>query len=179
MANTDSGIIVFDSKSLTVFSMINPSLPTYAVNWLANDEVGYSLYQDKRWQLYQQNINSNVSKRHDQRWAFSLASPKGQLYIDQSMTLYFNESIVSSELSCAYPISRMALTIHLEDEIIYCIAEQDKEKILKYSEQLGVETIKTSLTRVRRFSIASDKLATTRLTSSRSDIIRTNYLSNK
>lgn len=60
LANTDSGIIIFDSQLLT---MINPSQPNYAVGWIANDEIAYSLYQDQRWQLYQHKINTNTTKR--------------------------------------------------------------------------------------------------------------------
>jgi len=175
LANTDSGIIVFDSQSLTVVTMINPSLPTYAVGWLANDEISYSLYQNNRWQIYQQNINTNINQLHDPRWAFSLASPKAQLYIDQSMAIYVNESLVSTELRCGYPISRMTLTMQLDGEDFYCIAAQDNKTIVKYSEQQGLQTIRTDLTRISRFSVAGEKLATSRLTSSRSDIIRTNF----
>jgi DNA-binding winged helix-turn-helix (wHTH) protein/Tol biopolymer transport system component len=175
LANTDSGIIVFDSRSLTVLTMINPDLPTYAVGWLANDEVGYSLYQGKRWQLYQQNINSKVNQKHDQRWAFSVASPKGLLHVNQSMALYFNESLVPSELNCVYPISRMALTVQLDGESLYCVAAQDKKTILKYSPQLGIQSIRSGLSRIRRFSVNDENVATTKLVSSRSDIIRTNF----
>jgi len=175
LANTDSGIIVFDSQLLTVLAMINPSLPTYAVGWLEEDEVAYSLYKNGQWQLHQQNIKNQVSQQHKQRWAFALGSPKGQLFIDQNMSLYLNKNLVSAELDCTYPIGRKALTLHLENQVLYCIAAKDNKTILKYSEQLGIKTIYTDLSRVRRFSIVDENIATTKLVSSRSDIIRTNF----
>lgn len=175
LANTDSGIIVFDSQRLTVETMVTPGLPTYAVNWLTNNEIAYSLYQDKRWQLHQINIKTNTTLHHDQEWAFALASPSGRLFIDQKMSLFLNESLVSGDLRCAYPLVRMTLTVHLDDNTIYCIAEKSNKVIVKYDEQFGVQSFHTNLTRIRRFSVASEKLAIAQITSSRSDIIRTNF----
>jgi len=175
LANTDSGIIVFDSQSLSVVTMINPALPTYAAGWLANDEIGYSLYKEGRWQLYQQNVKSNVNKSLEPHWAFAVASPKGRLFIDQSMAIYLDHRLVSAELRCAYPISRMSLSVQLKGKVIYCLAGQEKATILKYSERLGIEKIRTGSSQIRRFSVAGDKLATSKLTSSTSDIIRTNF----
>lgn len=175
LANTDSGIIIYDSQSLTIVSMIDPGLPAYAVGWLANDELVYSLYQDKHWQLYQQNIKTNTRQRHDQRWAFALASPSTRLFIDQAMALYLNDNLVSADLPCAHPVARRALTVQLDGKAIICVAEQDNKTLLKYSEQLGIQTIGSDLTRVRHFSVAGKKITKARLASSRSDIIRTNF----
>jgi DNA-binding winged helix-turn-helix (wHTH) protein len=175
LANTDSGIIVFDSQLLTVLTMISPDLPTYAVGWLASDEIGYSLYKDKRWQLHQQNINSNKIKQHDQRWAFALGSPKSKLLIDQQMALYLNGSLVSEELHCRNPIARSALTLQFDGQNIYCVSAKNNKTLLKYREQFGIQTVTTRLTKINRFSVSDGKLATTKLASSHSDIIRTNF----
>jgi len=175
LANTDSGIIVFDSQLLNVFTLINPDLPTYAVGWLANDEIGYSLYQDKRWQLHQHNIKSQKSQRHDSRWAFAMGSRKGKMLIDQNMALYLNDSLVSDDLHCSYPIARRALTMQFDDDNIYCLSTKDSKALLTYSEQFGMNTINTRFTQLNRFSVTGDKIATTKLASSHSDIIRTNF----
>jgi DNA-binding winged helix-turn-helix (wHTH) protein/Tol biopolymer transport system component len=175
LANTDSGIIVFDSQSLNVLTMINPDLPTYAVGWLENDEVVYSLYEDKRWQLYQENISTKIKKSHKKHWAFAVASPKGKIFIDQSMAIYLNNRLVSAELRCSYPIERMSLTVQLDSRMIYCAAKHEKATILKYSEQMGIDKIRTGTSRLTRFSVADDKIATTELTTSTSDIVRTNF----
>jgi len=175
LANTDSGIIVFDSQLLNVLTLISPDFPTYAVGWLASDEIGYSLYQDKRWQLHKQGLKDQKSQRHDQRWAFALGSPKGQMLIDQNMALYLNGGLVSDDLQCTYPIARRALTMQLDDENIYCVSAKDSKTLLKYSKKLGISTINTRLTPLNRFSVTDEKIATTKLASSYSDIIRTNF----
>ena len=77
------------------------------------------------------------------------------------MAIYLNNRLVSAELRCSYPISRMALTVQLDNRIIYCAAKHEKATILKYDEQMGIDKIRTDLSRVTRFSVADDKIATT------------------
>ena len=78
---------------------------------------------------------------------------------------------------CATPKLHVStpITVQLDNRIIYCAAKHEKATILKYDEQMGIDKIRTDLSRVTRFSVADDKIATTKLTSSTSDIIRTNF----
>jgi len=173
LTNTDSGIIVFDSKLLSVITVITPGVPTYGVGWLANEEVALSFYQNNHWQLNQQNINTKKVQLHDKRWAFAIGSPKGRLLIDQKMAFYLNENLVLSDLPCAFPITRRALTVQLDDTAIYCMTRQNT--LIKYNEEMGTQTVQSDLNGVRHFSVSGEKITTSKVANSHSDIIRTNF----
>ena len=118
-------------------------------------------------------IKTKEIQLHDKRRAFAIDSPEGQLLIDQNMAFYLNESLVSSSLPCSFPVTRRALTVQLDDKAIYCITEQST--LIKYSKEIGIQTVQSDLSGVRHFSVSGEKITTSKVANSHSDIIRTNF----
>jgi hypothetical protein len=78
-------------------------------------------------------------------------------------------------MPCATLISRFALTVQLDGEDVYCLAKAQNNRLIRYRQGQGVQPTPLKLSKVMFYSIAKQQLASAKLVTYNSDIIRTNY----
>ncbi|MEX0298002.1 MAG: winged helix-turn-helix domain-containing protein [Kordiimonas sp.] len=175
-ANTDAGIILIDIESRQTGQTIKFALPTYAVSWEDNNKLSYSHFNDGRWDHYEYDPLVNVSTPHDKTWAFSIKSTGSVFYFDQQMKLHDVSGEIIDTSLCASPVIRSTLTYQLIGEKLTCLAKRNDSQPQLLQMQGGAFEAFLSLppTSGTSYSISNDKVAVSVLSSSTSDIMRTN-----
>ncbi len=175
-ANTDAGIILIDIESRQTGQTIKFALPTYAVSWEDNNKLSYSHYTEGRWDHYEYDPLVNVSTPHDKTWAFSLKNSDSVFYIDQQMQLRSASGDIIDTSACAAPIIRSTLTYQLINEKLICLANKtdDLPQLLQLKGNTFEPFLSLPPTSATSYSISNHKVAVSVLSSSTSDIMRTN-----
>jgi len=189
LANTSKGLVIFDVEKKEVVKKVSLSLPAYGVNWLKNNEIIYSHYQNNlqsshqssTWQLFRYSLLDEKSYAFEQRWAFALANEKYTLLIDQAMTPFAinekNELRELTELNCAAPLYRHTLTMRLDKEDFYCLAQDNPSELIKFNQ---LKTLTRQAHNMRSmgyydYAVVGERQALSKTKSANSDIMRTNF----
>ena len=174
LITTSAGLRIIDLETQTISNRINPALPAYAARWSAHDEIVYSLYEGGRWQVYRHNIKTGKKTPEDSKWAFVLSSTEATVFLDQNLQL-FTPTGHAIDNACAISLKFQDMNMRLYKQDLFCISHNAPTNILKYKNLNEITTITPTNLTARHFSASKDHISQTVLTSSVSDIMRTNF----
>ncbi|MFT5759942.1 MAG: hypothetical protein ACI9LM_004726 [Alteromonadaceae bacterium] len=177
LANTSNGLVIFDAQSFQVNKIIKLPLPAYAVSWINQHELVYSLYLEGHWQLFKYNVTTSTTTPFDQQWAFSLGNNKQQVLINQEMELYINGSSTPAELTCRNPIYRQSSTFRLDGNDFYCLSSKNSSELLRLASMTTVykQAHKMKSMGYYDYAVSGNLQALSKTKNASSDIMRTNF----
>ncbi|MEM8490520.1 MAG: winged helix-turn-helix domain-containing protein [Pseudomonadota bacterium] len=174
LANTNAGVLVYSlADSPRLIHNVAFSLPAYAVGWVDSQTLSLSHFENGRWRAYQHKLTTGEKVSLGERWAFSLNGPDQQILIDQSLVAFREGAPLSPLKNCASPVWRYQLRWRIDGEDIYCHANDGFADLLRFDRKMRSTRLPNAVDRFEFFSARSGQLATTRVASSHSDIMRT------
>lgn len=173
LANTNTGILVYSFEDLEFVHDIALPLPAYAVSWHDAQTLSFSHFEDQRFQAYRYRLDTGQREALDERWAFTVSNAKQQVSLDQTLA-FFRDGRALTELSaCAYPLWRAQLRIRLDGEAIYCHAGDAITDLLRFDAKMNMTRLEDVVERYEFFSVRDGQIATTKVVTGYSDIMRT------
>lgn len=175
LATTNSGILVFSFDSEEYVHDIELPLPAYAVRWHDDRTLSYSQFEDATWRAYLYSLTSGETVALDPRWAFTMRNDQQEIWFDQTLTPFRNGEAQSTLQACAFPLWRYQLRYRLDGQDTYCHAADAYGDLLRFDANLAVTRLPDAVERFEFFSVRNGRLATTRVASAHSDIMRTRH----
>ena len=173
VSNTSGGLVIIDMDTYEILNTKKLSLPAYAVSWLSEVELTYSLFEKGKWQAYSYNYSTDTTKLLDQRWAFSLASSEQQVFVDHDMRVYHKgEELIDIGL-CGVFISRYNLNLRLDGSNFYCRVKDKPNDLIVLNSMKTFNYIPDVLSSLHPYSVANGVIAQSILIDGSSDIMRT------
>lgn len=173
LANTNTGVLVYSLVDGAYQHNISLPLPAYAVHWHDAQTLSFSHFEGQRFRAYRHELATGETVALDERWAFSLGNQQQQLYFDQSLQAHRDGRPLTELAACADPVWRYQLRYLLDGEHIYCHAQDAYRDLLRFDAQMNVTRLPDAVDRYEFFSARDGQLATTRVASEYSDIMRT------
>ena len=173
LATTSQGLHVFDAATGATIQTVTTDLPAYGATWTSEQMITYSQREAGVWQQYTADLATGEIAIVDGDWAFALTSNSIMIHIDQLGEASFSgETPVN--LGCIPFLAGRHTTYLLRESSLYCISAQSPRNLLKITSPDRVDVIENAVTDIRQYGIANNRQAHTVLTSSVSDIMRTN-----
>ncbi|MEO0576914.1 MAG: winged helix-turn-helix domain-containing protein [Pseudomonadota bacterium] len=173
LANTDSGVFVYSFEHERVVHDIALPLPAYAVRWRDADTLSFSHYDAGRWQAFYYHLNTAEQEAVDARWAFTVANAEQELRFDQQLNAFRNAQPWPAVDSCVGLVWRYQLRVQLDGDAVYCNAANGDQDLLQIAADGSMARLPDVVSRYEFYSVVDGVLAVTRVTSSSSDIMRT------
>ncbi|MEO0973618.1 MAG: winged helix-turn-helix domain-containing protein [Pseudomonadota bacterium] len=174
LANTNTGVLIYEvDADPELRHDVSFSLPAYGVSWHDRQTLSLSHYESGRWKAYQYRLGTGETVALDDRWAFSIANEHQRILLDQSFTAYRDGQPLPSLQDCANPVWRYQLRWQLDGEHLYCHARDADSDLLRFNPRMTPTRLPDAVARFEFFSVRRGRLATTRVASSHSDIMRT------
>ena len=173
LANTNTGILVYALGEARFSHDIALAAPAYAVHWHDAGTLGFSHFEEERWQAYRHVLASGETELLDRRWAFSLVNEYQQLRWDQTLTAYRDGEPLPALADCAGAVWRYQLRVQLDGEAIYCHANDRFADLLRFDADMDRTRLPDAVRRFEFYSVRGGHIASTRVASAHSDIMRT------
>ncbi len=178
LANTNSGVIIFDVERKTIVNTIKMQEQAHAVLWSAIGRFSYSLHQDGRWNIYQSDMTGANLKQLDSDYAFITSDGSHTAYLDQELNVVLESGELlgkSNGLECTRPLIRYQLTVLLDGDKIYCLDANTRGNLLQWQASDGLTQMPGVLEGAHYYSIKNSRLVKTNQKNANSDIMRTDF----
>jgi DNA-binding winged helix-turn-helix (wHTH) protein len=173
LANTNSGILIYSMREEAFVHIVSLPLPAHAVRWHDARTLSFSHFEDRRWQAYLYSLDTEEAITLDERWAFSARNDQQQIYLDQSLATYRDGEVLEELERCAHPVWRAQLRYQLDGADIYCHAGDVSSDLLRFGPDMSMSRVEDAVERYEFFSVRHGQIASTRVVSAYSDIMRT------
>ncbi|MEO1595638.1 MAG: winged helix-turn-helix domain-containing protein [Pseudomonadota bacterium] len=173
LANTNTGVLVYDLNTGGVRRDVAFELPAYAVRWHDANTLSLSHHDNGQWRAFHYKLDTGETLTLDARWAFSLRNDQQEILLDQSLTAFRDGQPVPELSRCANLVWRYQLRVQLDGRNIYCHADDASADVLRFDADMSMTRLPDAVHRFEFFSVRDGNLATTRVASAYSDIMRT------
>lgn len=127
LANTDSGLLLFDIQlGQSTKEWKTPDL-VYAINWLSENSFSYSVFNNKQWQVWQQAINTDQRFIYPKEIGLIISDVSNAYYFDSELNVdsQMNADLTKSQLKlCRQILSTRKSTWTIKNGQLYCVSNQ-------------------------------------------------------
>ncbi|MEM9533947.1 MAG: hypothetical protein AAGA23_23740, partial [Pseudomonadota bacterium] len=173
LASTNTGILVYDLDEGAFVHDVALSAPVYGVHWADEQTLAFSQYENDQWRAYLWRLDQGEAKSLAARWAFSLQNGQQQIFFDQELVPFRDGRELTVLQQCVHSLWRYQLRLHLDGTDLYCHAADTANDLLRLDAELNVDRLPDSVHRFEFFSVRGGRIASSRVASSHSDIMRT------
>ena len=172
LASTSTGVLVLSVAEQAYSHNIALELPAYGTSWFDDETLAFSHYEGGRWRAYHVRLASGEVVALDERWAFSVGNTEQQVFLDQEL-LPFRDGVQLGSLSaCANPLWRYQLRYRLDGRDLYCHALDAPDDLLRFDAAMQATRLPNAVPRFEFFSVSGGRVASSRVASAHSDIMR-------
>lgn len=179
LANTSNELLVIEASKQTIIQTIPLVLPAYNATWTVEGQISYSQFIHERWQLFHHTLSQKSAQKGNKKWAFSLSSTEKTLFFDHDYNAFTSQGSAVPTSLCRFEIIRRKLTAQFNGSDLYCRSRDKNNELIRVA---GLKIVQRHVHKIASmgfvdFSVAKDTQAITKLKSSTSDIMRTNFSS--
>ncbi|MBO6504704.1 MAG: PD40 domain-containing protein [Kordiimonadaceae bacterium] len=168
---SSQGLWVFDVAAQEFFNHHRAPLPIYGASWTGENQISYSLRENRRWQGYSfQPGIEDIPIAHDDAWAFRVGAGSTQYLVSQTGDLFVNGTD-QVPLECAPPLYGRHFTYRVVADKVYC-PSSNYQQVLFWGPNQGAQVAGNFDVRLGQFSVSNGKAVHTVLKTTSSDIMR-------
>ena len=176
LANTDAGLLLYNVSERTAAPINQLNTQAYAIGWLDNQTLFFTVKRDEQWQLQQYHLATKTLSDFQQNWAFINANSQDSsqwLYIDQQLVPHWQQQTIDTQ-KCPEVLQRKRISYVLEQGNLYCrsaslsqIYQVNRAGDYKiFTEQRYIPPV---------FDVAGEDWVSWQVTSNVNDLLRTNF----